>query len=98
MDVSILAGQGHRDGAFCYRRQLQIDLMHSGLMRHRCMHVRMMMVMDRNHADGQLRDMVIFIAIIDAAVKNPPAKPGINFELLDGLNRQLNATGLFGIG
>ena len=52
-------------------------------VRHICMHVHLVMIMDRNHADNQLCHMIMIIAIVDGAAKNSPTEPCVNFELLN---------------
>ena len=59
-------------------------------MRHVRMHVHVMMVVNRRHADDELGDMVIVVAVVDRAAKNSPAETGVNLQLVDDVLRQFN--------
>ena len=46
--------------------------MHLGFVGHRGMHVTVMVTVDRRHADDQLCNMVIVVAIVDRTAEYPP--------------------------
>ena len=57
------------------------------IMRHVRMHVHVMMVVNRRHADDKLGDVVIVVAVVDRAAKNSPAETGIDLQLVNGVLR-----------
>ncbi len=61
--------------------------MHFGIVRHVRMHVHMMMIVNRRHADNQLRDMVIVVAVVNRAAEYSPAESGVDLQLADSVLR-----------
>lgn len=66
------------------------------IVRHVRMHVHKVTIVDRRHADHQLRDVEIVIAIEEGAIKNSQPNPAVNFQFLDGFRRRFSQAGLLG--